>query len=391
MKKILACLLIVVLLCSLSIMLFSCDADELKKLEYIDANGEVATVNVKKTADADKVTAAICGLASKPVDTTNLTSAMISLSAGLNISGTQNDQAFTSNATIGATVGLGIPATIAEDATFVSVMDAIKLYADISLIGNVPKNYATLFDDDSDEVPNFSELVDLNESAKVYFENNVIYAKGTVSNETLSIVPQLAMFSGLFNGEATKLDIAPLLEWLPLLNKELPENIIGAINSVHDQNNSYKKYYESLNSDDKEEGEDAAEESFDFAYADVKVLVEAFNIRITKTKGSVATFAATITPESFNKINEAFKDKDWYEPFEAEDMEGTIAVELSIDAKTMLDISLQVTIQNALAFSDTESKTNVTSSTIALTASISTTTPIPTLSQEEKDAATPMA
>ena len=50
MKKILSCLLIVVLLVSLVVSLIACDADELKNLSYVDENGNVVTVKkIKKT------------------------------------------------------------------------------------------------------------------------------------------------------------------------------------------------------------------------------------------------------------------------------------------------------------------------------------------------------
>ena len=47
MKKILSCLLIVALLCSISVMLFACTNGELKKLTYTDENGQEQTITIK--------------------------------------------------------------------------------------------------------------------------------------------------------------------------------------------------------------------------------------------------------------------------------------------------------------------------------------------------------
>ena len=74
MKKIISCLLVVMILCSLVLMLFACDANELKKLTYIDENGNEITINIQKTSDVDEVSKSLLALGEKNVDRTNLNS-----------------------------------------------------------------------------------------------------------------------------------------------------------------------------------------------------------------------------------------------------------------------------------------------------------------------------
>ena len=389
MKKLLACLLIVAILCSLSIMLFSCDADELKKLEYTNENGEVVTTSIKKTDDPDKVTAAICALANKPVDTTDLSTALLSASVGLNVAGTQEEQAFACNLALNAKVGAGVPTTIKEDATLAEIVNAMKLYAELGLTGTVPKDIFKAIDDK--EIPNFADTVTLNESLKAYLDETTLYVKGDVSEDLYTMIPKLAMIQSLCNGKLQKMDLSIIL----LALTKYKATLIDSINMLHDPNNSVIKVVDGVEDivetfdDDDEDAKDETP-AVQFTYADVKVFVEAFNIQIVKTKGSVATFTATINADSIAKINEAFKDRVGYEPLDFGDFKGTINIEAAIDAKTMMDMSVNITASNLLTLSEEEqtaSKVTITSSSLTFNFSISTNCGIPTLSQEEKDSA----
>ena len=393
MKKVLACLLIVVLLCSLSIMLFSCDSKELKKLEYIDANGEVATVSIKKSEDPDQVTASICALANKPVDTSSINSIMASLSASLNLAGTQNDTAWDANLNASATIGAAIPAYV-QDMTPEDFITGLKFYAGINATGKVPQDIMNLMDDE--ETVDFTKTVDLNESANLYLDENAVYAKIAFSDNMSKLVPMLGLILPTINNKTSKVDLldddflANLIE-----QKEITkEDIAKLYESLHNANNSYIKIFEGFDEEEEEvvDGTDETEvkeetNDFEFNYANVKKLVEAFNIKVTKTKGSVATFSASIDKNTMKKLNELFPPEEGEEPTFDEEFKGSFSVELSIDAKTMLDVSLSVSSSSIGEFiSDPDNGLIVSSGSFTVTASISTAA-LPTISQEDKDAA----
>jgi len=160
--------------------------------------------------------------------------------------------------------------------------------------------------------------------------------------------------------------------------------------TIQNASNSYIKAINSINSKDTDtdtEDPSSIEANIEFNYANVKKFVEAFNIKITKTKGSVATFSATINAESMKKLNEAFPPKEGEDPEFNEDLKGSFDVVLSIDAKTMLDVSLTVTASGfGEMLANAEEGVVVNTSSATINATIST-QGIPTISDEEKEAA----
>jgi len=208
MKKILACLLVVVLLCSLSIMLFSCDSDELKKLEYTNENGEVVKTNVKKTDDPEKVTAAVCALANKQIDTTSLYSLLVSASVNASLAGTQKDKAWDANLGASATVGVALPEYY-EGMKVAEFANGLKLYADISAQGKLPKNIGALNDDDDETpFPDLTDTVDLNESLKLYLDTAKIYTKAAISEGAIAAMPDFESLITMVNNKTGKIDLS---------------------------------------------------------------------------------------------------------------------------------------------------------------------------------------
>ena len=388
MKKILACLLVVVLLCSLSIMLFSCDADELKKLEYVDENGNIAKTSVKKTDDPDKVTAAVCALANKQIDTRSLYSLLVSASVNGSLSGTQNDKAWDANLGASATVGIALPEYY-EGMKVAEFANGLKLYADISAQGKLPKNIGALNDDDDETpYPDLTDTVDLNESLKLYLDTSKIYTKAAISEGAIAAMPDFESLIAMVNNKTGKIDLSTYMSMIIGLIGVKEDAIPTIYSSIQDANNSYLKVINSYNSKETDtEDPSSVEANIEFDYANVKKFVEAFNIKITKTKGSVATFSATINAESMKKLNAAFPPKEGEDPEFDEDFKGTIDVVLSIDAKTMLDVSLTVTASGfGEMLANAEEGVVVNTSSATINATIST-QGIPTISDEEKEAA----
>ena len=385
MKKILACLLVVVLLCSLSIMLFSCDSDELKKLEYTNENGEVVKTNVKKTDDPEKVTAAVCALANKPIDTTSLYSLLVSASVNGSLAGTQNDKAWDANLRASATVGVALPAYY-EGMKVAEFANGLKLYADVSAQGKVPTNIIALNDDDDETpFPDLTDTVDLNASLKLYLDTAKIYTKAAISDSAVVALPEFATLIEMVNNKTGKIDLSTYMSLIIGLIGVKEDAIPTIYSTIQNASNSYLKVIDSLSTKETDtEDPSSVEANIEFNYANVKKFVEAFNIRITKTKGSVATFAATINAESMKKLNEAFPPKEGEDPEFDEDFKGTIDVVLSIDAKTMLDVSLSVTASGfGEMLANAEEGVVVNSSSATINATIST-QGIPTISDEEK-------
>ena len=399
MKKFLSCLLIVVLIVSLSISLISCgDADELKGLSYIDENGNEVTVKkIKKTDDADKVTAAIMALANKEVDTSALSNLMLSLTASGSASGTQDDVAFTDNISANLSVGVAFP----EDTTDMAMSDLIlasKFYVGGSVSGKVPKN---LFTDEDDKVLTLNDTMDINESISAYLDAGVLYAKGDLSETATAAMADYADLIAKINGKYGKFDTSSMLPLVDTIvggkgGKEKSAEYVALGTSVlRDSKNSLAKIVTKLTEEDEEDaGEEAEEEEeFEFTYANVKTIVQAFNIKIVKTKGSKVTFTADINKNSIATLEAAFGDEDDEEDADEEDekvYDGNVHVELVLDAKTMLDCTITATATKVAEFiTDAEDFPGVTftDSSISVTLTLSTAA-IPTISEADAESAT---
>lgn len=400
MKKFLSCLLVVILLVSLVISLVACDADEIKKLTYTDDNGNVVKVNVKKTDDPDKVTAAIMGLANKEVDRSEISNFFLSLNGNLVISGTEGEEKFDYDATAKAKIGIGAPAIASSD-NLASYLAKMRLYALVEANGTVP---ALMFDDD---VETFTEKTTYNELVGLSFEDSTIYIKLGLSDELSSILALLDFILPVkvsdYNNKVVKSELGAFaLSGIgSIVGKAIgTRDVLGEIKSAK-KGTSYMDIINLLTKEDEEETTPAdstetpddsqtteEEEEFTFTYSNVKKIVKALKIKIVKTKGSVVTFTATVDKAGLSTLD--FLDEDDKEDLES--FAGSFNINFTIDAKTMLDINLSVDASSALKASlqeEYKEKTNLSFSTVKATISLtgSTKDSIPKFTQEDKDAA----
>lgn len=384
MKKILSVLLIVVLLCSISVMLFACTDKELQKLTYTDENGEEQTITIKKTADSEKVTAAVMALGAKEVDTTAYDNILLTAGAQGACTGTQKGAAFNLEFNGNVSVGAALPDTL-EEYKLSTIVGASKLYVGGEFTARLPKEVG------EDEVPNFCDVDEYNEKAKLYVDESKLYTKLELSETALKAIPAMITYIINIPEMNNKTAVVDLTSILGMVDLILPAKKVAPIyKSIINTKASYLKTIEKITAKEQKEGEEPVDNSIKFN--DVKKIVEACNIQITKTKGSVVTFSAKVNKESINALIRAFDDpEDVEEDIADNDFDGEINVEVSIDAKTMLDISVSATISNAFSglFKDIPESEDVSVSRQELTinASISTKDAVPTLSQEEKDAA----
>ena len=398
MKKLLASLLVVVMVLSLVFVFVGCDSDALKKLTYTDANGNEQSINIKKTSDADQVTASIMALANKEVDTTSLSNLLVSLTASGSVSGTQNDIAFTDNVSANITLGAAFPADV-TDKKLSELLAGSQLYANASVSGKLPKN---LFADEEDKVLTFNDTMDINESATLYVDQGVIYAKGQLSETTKTALADYSSLIEKIDGKYGKYDASAMLSMIDLAvggNDASKQYVATGASVLRDSKNSYVKVVTKIadlldKDDDDDDSETTAEETaepeFEFTYANVKTIVQALNIKITKTKGSKVTFTADINKDSIKALNAAFGDAEDPDENIDEDYDGSVHLELVLDAKTMLDCTLTATankIAEYIADEDDFPGITFTDSSVSLTLSISTAA-IPTISQADADSAT---
>ncbi len=384
MKKILSVLLIVVLLCSISVMLFACTDKELQKLTYTDENGEEQTITIKKTADSEKVTAAVMALGAKEVDTTTYDNIVLTAGAQGVCNGTQKGAAFNLEFNGNVSVGAALPDTL-EEYTLSKIVGASKLYVGGEFTAKLPKKVG------EDEVPNFCDVDEYNEKAKLYVDESKLYTKLELSDTAIKAIPEMVTYIiniPDMNNKTAAVDLTSILGMVDLM---LPAKDVAPVyKSIVNTKASYLKAIEKITAKEPKEGEEPVDNSIKFN--DVKKIVEACNIQITKTKGSVVTFSAKLNKESINTLIRAFDDpEDVEKDIAKNDFEGEVSLTVSIDAKTMLDISVSATISNAFngLFKDIPAteEINLTRQELTINASISTKDAVPTLSQEEKDAA----
>ncbi len=385
MKKILSVLLIVALLCSISVMLFACTSGELKKLTYTDENGQEQSITIKKTADSDKVTASILALAGKEVDTTAYNNLVATATTSGVCTGSQKGAAFNLTFDANAKIGLAFPTEEPADYKLSTILGASKVYAGIEFTGRLPK------DVEDDEVPNFCDVVEYNENAKLYLDESKLYTQLNLSDNMIAKIPALLTYfidiQGM-NKKTAFIDVSGIFAALDLM---VPEKDIAAYyKAAKGTKASYAKIVEKAAAQDAKEGETVEPV---ISYANVKKIVEACGIKITKTKGSKVTFAATVNKEAITNIIRTFaKNEAEAEKAIADvDFEGKIDIEVEIDAKTMLDIKVTVTSSDIFngSFADIPASEDVQISRQEFSASvaISTTEACPTISAEDKAAA----
>ena len=183
-------------------------------------------------------------------------------------------------------------------------------------------------------------------------------------------------------------NVLPLID--PFINKDLRTTIFKVFNEIFNKESSYKALIETL----IDEFEDAATKTADpqsevpeksyFTY--VKEIVHAFNIKITNTKGSKVTFTMDITKDSLNYVEYLLEET--YDSFDLYD--GHAAIEVTIDAKTMLDMSISADLSPLYACNGKVIGKDLTVSDykFKFNANISTNEAIPTLSDSDKQNST---
>ncbi len=384
MKKLLSCLLIVVLLVSLVVSLIACDSDELKNLSYVDENGNVVTVKkIKKTDDAEAVATAVMALAAKEENVAAVSQLLVSLNASLSLSGTQGETAFENN--VSASAKLGVSGPVSKEIALSEYLKATKAYASINVSGKLPDvNIDQIVGDENIDYTDFTKVTEFNESAEIFVDNLDVYTKANLSESVIAEIAKEGIDLTEVNGKLGVMKLSTKLSAALVLFDSKVD-----LNKILTENNSWAKAAESIMASDEDEDDDeeATEETTDEpSYTDFETLVNVvkiFHIRIVKTKGSVVTFSAEFNADSVALIKELYG-----EDAAPENFEGTVSATLELDAKTMLDFTLTVSIGDvvkSLLNEKAPEGTTFTSVSASATVSVSTQTAIPTLSQEEKD------
>ena len=407
------------LLVSLLLTLVSCDSKEIKKLSYVDENGEVQTVSIKATDDENEVAAAIAGLSCKEIDRSQLNTLLANVTATIGYTGTNANTPFDYNLDLGITAGVGIPRNLKEEKVS-ELLSNLTAYSSVSAKGSMPMDFIkAVFHQTRDENASFdtSKPMVLNDEASLEYDKGIIYTKLALSNELATLLTdQINNFFKDYNIDGEELNTAEeddntdtsidltkynnkvaklnLSKFLPAINlavsKDIRETIFRVFNEVFNKESSYKALVEALMDEleyTKSKTADPQEprpgKSY---YTYVKEVVHAFNIKITKTKGSKVTFTMDITKDSIKYVEYLLNET--YDSLEGYD--GHSTVELTIDAKTMLDITMNADFSDMYASIGriVGKDINVTNYKMIVNGSLSTNQAIPTFSEADKSGAT---
>ncbi len=418
MKKILASLIVTILLVSLLLTLVSCDSKEIKKLSYIDENGDVQTVSIKATEDENEVAAAIAGLSCKSIDRSTLSSLLASITCEIGYAGTNAGTPFDYDLNCGITAGASVPRNLSAEKVS-QLLSNLTAYIGVTASGTMPMDFITMVfhqEYDENKVVDTSKPMVLNDAASIAYDKGVIYAKlgltddvavllteqindffqdFTIDGEELATDEEKEEESTLdltkYNNKVAKLNLSNVLPLIdPFINKDLRTTIFKVFNEIFNKESSYKALIETL----IDEFDDAATKTADpqsevpeksyFTY--VKEIVHAFNIKITNTKGSKVTFTMDITKDSLNYVEYLLEET--YDSFDLYD--GHAAIEVTIDAKTMLDMSISADLSPLYACNGKVIGKDLTVSDyrFKFNANISTNEAIPTLSDSDKQNST---
>ena len=401
MKKILSCLLIVVLLVSLVVSLIACDADELKNLSYVDENGNVVTVKkIKKTDDAEEVATAVMALAAKEENVAAVSQLLVALDANIAYSGVQGETAFENNLSASAKVGINGPES--KDMSLSTYLSNTKAYVSVSLAGKLSDDLSIsqMLGDSSIKHEDFTDVKEHNESAEIFVDGLDVYTRTNLSENFLEMISELGIDLTSVNGKLGVMKLSTMLSTaLPLFDSKVD------LAKICSENNSWNKAAESIIKLAKDEDEDdqettetpTTEEPTYSDWENLVTVVRALHITITKTKGSKVTFSAVFNADSLRILKEKYdtEESDEEDIKEFEEMcaifESGISATLELDAKTMMDFTLSFSAGDVLkANLSNKAPEGLTFTSASATASISvsTQTAIPTLSQEEKDGAT---
>ncbi len=418
MKKILASLIVTILLVSLLLTLVSCDSKEIKKLSYVDENGEVQTVSIKATEDETEVAAAIAGLSCKSIDRSQLNSLLAAVSGTIGYKGTNAGTPFDYNLNLGVTLGATVPRNLKEEKVS-ELLSNLSAYLNITANGTMPTDFIKrVFHQDytnTDPVDTTKPLV-LNDEASIAYDKGVIYAKLGLTDDVATLLTE--QINGFFkdctidgselaageededdatldltkyNNKVAKLNLSKFLPAINLaINKDLRTTIFKVFNEIFNKDSSYKALVETL----IEQFEDAESKTADpqeqvqdktyFTY--VKEIVHAFNIKIIKTKGSKVTFTMDVTGDSIKYIEYLLE-----ETYDAcAGYNGHSHVEITIDAKTLLDMSVSADLSELYAYFGKVSgqDLDITDYKFIINANISTNSGIPSLADSDKQNST---
>ena len=374
------------ILCSLVLMLFACDANELKKLTYIDENGNEITINIQKTSDVDEVSKSLLALGEKNVDRTNLNSLLFTFACDSSVEGIQDGQPFNYYLNGYSEFGISVSKNVEMD-TFMKFLEDVDLYLKMDIDGNVPKNLLFEVEDEEGENDegkvNFLISKPCNAHFTTFYNNYVFYAKGTFSDmltqKAKKYYTGVEKIKDNYGYLAIGAGIA-LLE--KLINMDNATAIMKEVRSSDSYINTVIKI---LQIEEKlEKSEEDNNKSIKAAlYPQVKECVRAFNVQIIKTKGSKFTISFNINRTAIAYMGTLIpQTAAFFEKFD-----GNSYFELTMDAKNMIDATLTYDISDLVTFFATRNGTNdnvqFTSVRATGTSTLSSNVDIPRISNDE--------
>ena len=386
MKKIISCLLVVMILCSFVLMLFACDADELKHLTYIDENGNEVNINIKKTSDVDEVSKSMLALGEKEINRSNLTSLLFTLACDVSVDGTQDNQPFSYSVNGSSEFGISVKDHVEMD-TFMKFLEDVDLYFKMDVSGQAPKN--AMFEVEDEEGENDQGKVNYlipkpcDAHLQLLYNNYVFYAKGTFSDMLTNKAKEYYTGVEKIKDNYGYLAIGTGISLLEkLINMDNATEIMKEVRSNDSYINTVIKI---LQIEEKLEKSDEDKNASIKAalYPQVKECVRAFNVQIIKTKGSKATLSFNITRTAIAYMATLIPQTAAY----FEGFDGNCYFELTIDAKNMIDATLTFDISDMVSFLmyklATDSNVQFTSVRATGSSTLSANVDIPRITNEE--------
>ena len=387
MKKTISGLLVVILLCSLVVTLFACDADELKRLSYIDQYGNEVRINIEKTSDVDQVSSSILALGEKPIDRSNLTSLLFTLTGDAGMTGTQHDIPFEFSLSGTSEFGINLERE-ASTTTFMQFLKDLDLYYYTNVTGTVPKNLLFPIEDEEGENDNgkinFLNLKECNFTSTMFFNNFVFYAKANLSDMLSGKVKEY--YSGINKikdnyGYLAFGTFTQILEGL--IDMDKGTEILKEVRSSDSYINTSIKILQIEEKLEKVEGDEANASIKARLYPQVKECVKAFNVQIINTKGSKFTLSFHLTKAGVEYLATLIPKTASY----LEGYDGDTYFELTMDAKNMIDAELHYDITDVLTFLskklDTDNTVIIKSAYASGVATLSSNVNIPKIANED--------
>ncbi len=347
MKKTISCLLVVFLLCSLVVALFACDADELKKLTYIDENGNEVRINIEKTSNVDEVSQSLLALGEKPIDRSKLTSLLFTLTGSAGMSGTQDDIPFEFG--LSGTSEFGI--NLGQDpktTTFLDFLEAMDLYYLTDVKGTIPKNFLFKVDEEGDDGKvDFLDQRECNISANFFFNKFVFYAKASMSDMLTKYAKKYYYGIEKIKDNYGYIAFGTFTSMIEgFINMDNATEILKVVRSSDSYINTSIKILQIEDKLEKVEGDESNASIKARLYPQVKECVKAFNVQIIKTKGSKFTISFHLTKAAVEYMATLIPLTASY----LEGYDGDSYFELTMDAKNMIDAELVYDITDVLTF-----------------------------------------